>query len=241
MKVSYNNYMIESTISATNENTNLPVTNLIHSYLEHAFYATANNTVITITLDNISTIDHIAYGYHNLNAMTVKLYNSVNVLLETVIVTIEENETIFYFANAVEDVKKITLTCTTLAALLYIGSVFVGEYITLPNFQQAPRGAIEIRDSIVTSPGGQTAGNRRRNLNPHVLSFQNITNADRAIFSAYAMYTQRSIPHFIDKYPDDHISEPPFYGILFDSDIPMDKRRISDWQYNTTLVYREAR
>lgn len=241
MKVSYENLLLEaSSISATNENINQPVTNIYHRYLELPFYATGQTSVIQIDFTTTHAVDHIAYGFHNLNTLNVKLYDALLVLSRNIDITLEENESIYYFTSQ-PDVKRIILTCSTLSALLYIGTIFVGEYQEFPRFEQSPNGGIELRDSDFTSPGGQSSGNRKRNLPFHSLSIKNITNDERADFIAYYNYVQKSIPHFVDMYPDSHDKEPVFYGKIISTSIPLDKRKISAWKYDSNVNYREAR
>ena len=131
MKVSYDNKLLNATLAATNEDLNNPVTNLIHNFLELAFFSTGNSSVITITFDTTYDIDHIAYGYHNINSMSISFYDIFDVLIQTEIVSVESDEDIFYF-DTIEGVKKAIITCDTLASELYIGSIFMGEYLDLP-------------------------------------------------------------------------------------------------------------
>ena len=222
-----------------NENINRPVTNLIHNFLELAFYATTNNCVITIIFDDNHDLNHIAYGYHNLNYMTIQFYDVYDTLYTENLI-IEDNESIYYF-NKIEAVKKMVITCTTLALLLYIGSIFTGEYLDLPLFSQAPQFERVINDSNFRSSGGQSSGVRKRNYNRYPLLFENISIDELDDMRTYLNCVQGSKPHFIDRYPDAHNQEPVFYGVVESQNIPTPKRRIANFKYDASISYRESR
>lgn len=240
MNVSYINVLKNATLAATNENINRPVTNIIHNFLELAFYATGNNSVITITLDSLYDINHIAFDYHNIDTMVVRLYDNLGALLDTQNVTVEQDCNFVYF-DTVQDVKTITITITTLSALLYIGGISMGEYSELPRFQQSPEGELELRDSYFSSLNGQTGGNRNRPLLTQKLSFANIPNDQKNEFNDYLIYVQNSMPHFIDMYPDAHNYFSPFWGKAEIKNFPQAKRRISTFEYNLEITYKECR
>jgi len=240
MIVSYDNVLKNGTIAATNENINRPVSNIIHNFLELAFYATGQNSVITITLDDVSDIDHIAFDYHNIDNMTVRFYDSLAALIDTEIITVGENCN-FHIFDTVEDVKEITITIDTLAAFLYVGGISMGEYFEIPNFQQSLNGEIGIFDTDFTSGGGQSSGNKRRNLFTYRLSFADIDNTDKILIDNYLDAVQNSTPHFIDFYQDAHTYFLPFYGKLQIKSVSTVKRRISTWRWNIEMIYKEAR
>jgi len=240
MIVSYDNKLKDATITATNENANNPVSNLTHNFLELPFYSTGNSSVITIEFDEDVDIDHVAYGYHNLNAMSIAFYDMLDVLLDTQVITIEDNESIGYFTK-IEGVRKAIVTVSSLALLLYIGCISIGEYLDLPDFLAGPQNTKIINDSSFQSSGGQSSGNRKQNFNRYPLQFANISNTERGEMQAYTTFVQTSIPHFIDLYPDAHDEQPVFYGTIESKNIPLGKRGTSNFTYNASITYRESR
>lgn len=96
-------------------------------------------------------------------------------------------------------------------------------------------------DSSFRSSGGQASGNRKQPFEKNPIGWSNITNAVRTQIKVYTDYVQTSIPHFVDKYPDAHSDEPPFYGIIESKNIPLGKRDSSNFTYNASITYRECR
>lgn len=240
MNVSYINRLKTATLSATNEDLNRPVTNIIHNFLELAFYSTGPNSVITITLDTDRDIDHIAFDYHNINTMTVRFYDNLLALIDTQVIDVQENCNFHYF-DTVEDVLTITITVDTLGGLLYIGGISMGEYFELPDFKQSPGGDFLINDKTFKSTGGQKTGNRNFCPFTKVLNFVNISNNEKNNILTYLQYVQNSIPHFIDLYPDAQDYNKPFYGSMELNKVPIPKRRISTWEWDLSLKYEECR
>lgn len=241
MNVIYDNYLIDATISATNEDENRPITNIIHNYMELAFYSTSYESIITVEFDNSETIDCISFDYHNIETMIVQFYDVFNNLLGTEIINVNDDCNFHIFDTPYENVKTIILNVTAPDYYLYIGAVFVGEYIEFPRFIQSPQYETEINDDNFQSSGGQASGNRKRNLDNRPIEFRNISNDELEDFKIYLTYVQNSIPHFIDLYPDAHDEFPPFYGIVNIKRIPTPKRRISDFKHNFRLTYKEAK
>lgn len=240
MRISYINRVKDAILSATNENLNRPVTNLAHNFLELAFFATGNNSVITVTFDDTYDINHIAFDYHNIDSMTARFYDEFDILIDSEIIDVDENCN-FHTFDTIEGVEEITLTVSTLDTLLYLGGISIGDYFEMPNFQQSPGSNLNLNDDSFTSWGGQSSGNRKRNLFSYNLTFLNVSNNEKNDIVSYADYVQNSIPHFIDIYEDAHSNFPPFYGKLENRRISMQKRRISDFEWNIELTYREAR
>lgn len=241
MYVIYDNYIIDSTLSATNEDGNRPVTNIIHNFLELAFYSTMDSSVINIIFDNDENIDCVAFDYHNIENMEVSFYNVFDVLIGTEIINVNENCNFHVLNTVYENVKRMTITINSVDYFLYVGTIFAGEYIELPRFLQSPDNNLNIRDTTFISPGGQSSGNRRRPIDDHGLQFANLTKENIDDLKLYITYVQNSIPHFIDLYPDVHNEFSPFYGTLTIKKIPYPKRYISDFKFNYKLIYQEVR
>jgi len=239
-RLSYINRLKNASLSATNENINRPVTNIIHNFLELAFYSIGNSSVITATLDTTYDIDHISFDYHNINTMTVRFYDNLAVLIDTQVITVTDDCNFHYF-DTVEGVLTITITIDTLATYLYVGGISLGEYFELPDFTQSPMGELKINDTVIKSPGGQSTGNKKYCPLTKTINFANITNDEKNDILSYLRYVQKSVPHFIDLYPDGQTYESPFYGSCVMSTVPFPKRRISEWKYDTSLTYEECR
>jgi hypothetical protein len=240
MRVSYNNLLKDATLSATNENLNRQVTNIIHNFLELAFYATGNNSIITAELNTTHDIDHVAFDYHNIDTMTIRFYNVFDVLITTETITVIDDCNFHYF-DTVESVFSVQIEMTTLDSYLYVGGISIGEYFQLPNFQQTITEGLNLNDSYFTSPGGQRSGNKRFCPLPKSVNFANISNDEKNNIVTYMRYMQNSTPHFIDFYPDAQEYFPPVYGCIEMSNTSIPKRRISTWEWDININYMECR
>lgn len=240
MRVSYLNRLKTATLSATNEDINQPIENIIHNFLELPFYSDTDNSVITIIFDEVYDINHIAFDFHNIDNMTVRMYDSLNVLIDTQIIDVETGCN-FHTWNTVENVLAVTITIDTLATLLYVGGMSMGTYFEFPRFRQTIESETGIFDDSFISGGGQRSGNRKKNLDTHPVNFANLTREEKDNVKVYLAFVQTSMPHFVDFYEDDHENFSPFYGAIVNKTISHPKRRISEWRYDLSLVYQEAR
>ena len=242
MRILYNNLLDNASLSATNENPAYPVENIVSYYLEKPFKATGNSSVITCTLDSTYTIDCVGYGYHNFDTMNLKFKDSLGVEITNFNVTLEENETIYYFSSAIDDVKTIEITLTTISAYLMAGAFSFGEYLEMPVLRRGAEYPIGFRGSSSISGGGQASGNRRKPLRLFgPLNFPNVTNAERQEIETMILLVQDVKPHFIDIWPDAHTSFAPFYGKISGDSLGITKKTYSGYEFDLTLEYTEVR
>lgn len=240
MIVSYENQLKQASLSATNEDINRPVTNIIHNFLELAFYADTTNTEITAVFDEVCNIDHIAFDYHNLDNMTIEFYDPLDNLLHTEVISVEEDCN-FHTFTKVNNIKTVIISVDTYASLLYIGGISMGEYFEFPRFRQSLRGEVKLFSTLNVSGGGQASGNAKQKRNGYSLDFVNIANEDRLAIEDYLEYVQTSMPHFIMFYEDGDDYFKPFYGCMTTNNIPIPKRRLSNWEWDFSLSYQEVR
>ena len=241
MKISYDNILKTATLTATNQSDNNPVANIVHNYLELPYDAIENDTVITAEFTEDQSINHIAYGFHNLSLMHLYFFDALNNPIDDFSITVGPDEQIYYFPSTITGVGKIEIELTTAADTLYIGCIFMGIYLQMPNFSMALPTGIEIRDSVFQSGSGQSGGNRQRNLETQSPVFQNVDNDKKNEIKLYLKIVQRSIPHFIDFYPDAHEYFPIIYGKVTSNNPAIPKRRINTWKWDISISYKESR
>ena len=243
MRILYDNVIKNnSNISVTNENSNFPIENIYHEFLENAFYADTYESDVIITLDQDYDIDCFAYGYHNLeSSIDINFKNVFNVSLGIENITPETGENIVYFSPSYEDVRTIEISLTCLSGILYVGCLSFGEYLDPGNFTQGIDGNLNIRGDSFTSPNGQSSGNRYRNLPEYPISILNITNDVKNEIKTYLDYVGNSKPHFIDFYSDAHEYFNVFYGIQTVGKPGFKKRPFSNFKWDINLNYMESR
>jgi hypothetical protein len=240
MRISWNNLLKKASLSATNENLNSPVENILDNILELYFLADSTGSTITATLLSVSDIDHVAYGYHNLSAMQIKFYDIGDSLITTVNVTIEADRGFYYFTK-VTGVAKIEFLLTSLDPELFLGGLSVGEYLEMPLFRNGPSGNLNINDSVIESSSGQTAGNQKGIIDSIALNFAVVSPAQEAIIETMILTLGTVKTHFIDIWPDNHIRVKPWFARMSNIPIPKNKRLISDFYYDIVIEYRKMR
>ena len=151
-----------------------------------------------------------------------------------------DTETMHYFPIQ-SDARKIYLGCETHDTNLIIGGFSMGVYLDMPDFLQGPKQNISIRDSIYESGSGQSGGNKQRNLEDFTLSFLDVSNSKREEIKTYLRTVQRSVPHYVDRYPDSQDEVPPMYCKVISDTVPNDKRVMRDFTYDFNITWKEAR
>jgi len=239
MIVSYDNRLKEATLSATNEDINRPITNVIHNFLELAFFSETTSSEITIVFDETESLDHIAFDYHNLDSMVIEFYDIFDNLLHTETITVIEDCN-FHIWNTIDNVKTVVITAETYASEMYIGGISMGEYFEFPYFTQSIKGEIKLGSTLSISAGGQASGNSKKNLESYSLNFSYLDNNVVNDIKYYLDFINK-IPHFVNFYEDANDYFKPFYGVITTGKIPKPKRRLSTWNWDFSLTYQEVR
>lgn len=168
MRIAWDNRIKEATLTATNENLNYPIENIIHNYLTKKFKGTRTESTITITFTDVEDINFIAIGYKNLIDAEAEFFDIDNISLGTQVLNCDID--INYFTK-ISAVKKINLAVTTDQDYVEIGNISAGEYLQLEN----PFVTIPITPSLSTkfskSDGGQLTGRKLKSLLSYEFKF----------------------------------------------------------------------
>jgi len=241
MRLGAANKLEIATLTATNENLSFPIENIIDFYLELPFKATTDTSLITVITDDPCTVNYVAVGFHNISTMEMKFYNILDVLLETLNIPVEEDEFIYYFPSSIPDVKKIEITLTTGATILYVGGIFSCQYYEMPPLARDGLYNIDVRGSSNQSGGGQSSGNRLRALRTFGTFFPIVTNAERKELEEIIARIGIAKPIFLDLFPDEHDSFPVIYAKLIDPDFGISKRNDAGFAWRLNIKWKEAR
>lgn len=218
MRISYNNLLRKSgaILSATNQNDNFPVSNLISNYLELPFKALGDNADITIELDNDYTIDHIVIGYHNLDTLTVRYLDNLDAEISNTVITIDQNRPIDFIYDTVVDVKKIVLEMTTTDTILYLGGFSTGNYFQFPDFLAEPSTPYSLRGNSKLSGSAQLSGVNLRNIRLYNYSFRCMTEIDYFTLESVFDEVGKALAHFVDVYENNRevLTHRPFWGSI---------------------------
>jgi hypothetical protein len=187
MKILWDNYLSDSTVTASSENSLYQSSNLTDIFLERKFMAEANQALITVEFPEDRDVSMIAYGFQNLEVansnVIANTYGASNVLTNTY-----GAETVYSLSLAagytlkdssgnelesgnlvVEDDISITylaeaVTCRSVEILftasdtLYIGGLSIGDPMNFPYIEATPDLEDLLRDSIDKTNGGQLIG-----------------------------------------------------------------------------------
>lgn len=211
MKILFDNRVKESTLSATNQNDNYPAENVIHQFLQKKFKSLTYSSVVTISFDDEENINSLFYGYSNMSACSAALYNSSNVLLDTVSVDCTY-ETGSVFFDTVESVRKIVLTVTCpVTSDLYIGGIAAGLSVDFPKPTASFEKTLTDNSSKETSTHGQVAYSRIKPLVGYALEYSAV---ERETFHQDVIdnFTKSGIGHiWVDITEENHSLYQPLY------------------------------
>lgn len=209
MRISYDNLLKTATsLTATYENANYPVTNLYHNWKKKIFEATETSTTISATFDEDSTITSICIANHNLSTCTAKFYNSSSTLLDTWNFDCTSQVDAQY--GSVSSVSYVTFSCTS-SYDVEIGTLFVGDsvYASIEAEQGLP---LSSSDAVSESSDGQVSGRKGSVTRGEVkITIPLLTASERKEIES-AFYTCGLItPFFLDLWDSSHAYFEPIY------------------------------
>ena len=187
MKILWDNYLEDATVTATSEDDLFPIENLTDIFLELRYQAEANQTELTIEFEENKTVSMIAFGYHNIDnssgenvitntygASTIltNTYGADDVYTNTLAGGYElfdsEGNTVGTGQLNVEDDVSITypdsVECRTVVLLLtasetlYVGGMSIGDPMEYANVLANPEMGDLLRDDVDKTNGGQNYG-----------------------------------------------------------------------------------
>ncbi len=156
MKVLFNNDLESATISATSENINYPVKNIVDPFLRARFQSLGNSSVITYEFDSNKCMSSFFLAHHNINCYKLVLIDwADNVLYTEENHSVEDIESTHF--NTVQNVRKIELTICKIETLIAEDTVNTTKFDTAtyipingtgiyPAYENAFRDAISLVD-----------------------------------------------------------------------------------------------
>lgn len=239
MRICYENFLEQALdLEMTNLEVNSTVRNLYHPYMELTADCTEPDATLTGRFVDGIHVNAICVGFHNASFCTVRLYDVDDALIVEEEVTLEAADSIYYPFDA-QGVYRFEMDFSA-GERLYVGYVFIGQYLELPRFTVKAKFDFELRSTASQSMGGQRFGVFRRWLRGLDVTFPRLSNAERMALLSYASTVQTVKPHMIDPFPLAHGEEPPMYCCI-DDDVDIEKRDESGFFYEVSLKWKEAR
>jgi len=265
MKILWDNYLDDSTITATSENSLYPVSNLTDKFLERKFQAVGTSSVVTVTFPEDRTVSMIAYGYNNVTTSdTIRLSKTATdtirlskTAVDTVRLSIPSDYTLKNSGGSVistgqlsigNDVNITYLTPTVCRSIvfsfsaqstMYVGGVAVGDPIEYDYIQVNPQLIASLRGDFQKTTGGQLVGRKTRLLREWRVTFPNLTNQERMD----TMEMLRAVGNFKPVFADIELygdAEEAIYGNFENGDVSF-RRDSTAKTYSTGLTLQEAR
>lgn len=207
MKILFNNTVWDSTFSALHANTNYPLTNLNHQFLELPFMSMADNDVITITFPAAQTIDCVYVGFTNAAAIDVELYNNSGILITTKELSMSKLGGVFV---PVAGVRSLKVIAATTGDPLYLGTVAAGLSSSVGTMINGiVKGKVD-NSTTTSSARGQTLKNKVAWLKkvPVQLFCKGVDEWN----AVYALFADNRRPVFVDVYESLDNAINPFYA-----------------------------
>ena len=227
MRILFDNYILTASLSATNQDTSYPVSNIVHRFLTKYFKSTGTTSTITAVLPVAKSIDSIYVSFTNATAITYSLYNAADSVIGSGPL---DSYGAANFAS-VANVKKITVSLSS-PSTLYVGTIQAGEtYIDYPisDILKKPIDTTYRTESAY----GQTLANKTPMRKAYDVKLSMGIDDYDTIFLKLA---ENEMPVMFDLYPLTRQYATPIYSVVTIGDVSR-----SEHNYNVTLNIREAR
>ena len=267
MKILWDNYLDDSTVTASSENASYPVENLFHKFLEKKYVSTQSQAIVTVVFPEDRPVSMIAYGWSNVTPgdgstltiardaednititeggagpITIALFSSYELKDSggTVVGsgTIEEGDLI----NATHFTE---VTCRSVEVLfasnsiVYVGGLSMGSPISYDYTEANPTFADLSRASVRKTDGGQIIGKKKQMLREWRLTIPNATNLKRLETSAMLEEVSYVDPVYADLYDESNGVEPAIYGNITAAGVY--QRDSRSQRYSMKMTIQEAR
>lgn len=269
MKILWDNYLKDSTITTDFEDSQYPISNVYHKFLEKVYKPGNLSATITITFPTNRTVSAIALGFTNVIDVdseqicldltatdTIQLDTTAS---DTIRLQIDEGFT-YELQNAsggallsgnleLDYDTNITYMAPTVCRKIvleitslsdpYIGGISAGDPLEFENHQVEPRFATEQRGSIAKTLGGQTLGRNYAQLRSWDAVIPDMENERRKDVLEMQDTIGQVGTVYADIYDLNHDEEPPMYATF--TNIATLRRESSTQKYTMGIAVQEAR
>jgi hypothetical protein len=228
------------TLTSPNENTDAPISNVYHAFLDLTAEFTAKNVVISGAWADSIAADTFIIGLSNAETYQLILKNAANAIIY--------NSDVVYKDDALIEildlskgllVRTFTLTLTGYDNIR-VGLLYLGEALDIGLFAVGPVYTREFTGEGNRAMGGQVYGLRKITLRSFSATFPNVDNTRRALIEAYLDDQLQVEPHVINPYPQARDAFPPMYATL-ESGLSATKRERDGFWWDFELTWKEAK
>jgi hypothetical protein len=232
MKILFDNYIADSTLTALHASLNYPVTNLQDSVLRKRYQCTQDSDTITITFSEPMNVDSFFYAYTNATYLQLRLYRDYETLLFTLTIDDPVEECGAHFFSLVEDVEYAELDIRGSEGV-YLGAPGIGDAIDFPDPENTWKDTIQDNSSSSENVYGSTWTDYIEPLRIHNWICREITIEDALYYISLYKLTGIGKPLFIDPFENNHDFMEPLYAKFTN---PIDKQKNGRrWQLNIDI------
>ncbi len=236
MRLLYDNYLKDSSLTASSENSLYPVENIVHKFLEKKYRSLLYLASITVVFPEDREVDTIALAYTNVTTATYTALTASRATLQTGNLEFDNDTNITYIEP---------VTCRSIVfdfqatGSVQVGGMSAGVSKEYTIVQANPQLPMNSRGNMEQTNGGQVLGRNYKSLRSWVVAITDMTNELR-LFTEQVIYSSGLVnPVYVDLYENNHGEEPPMHAII--DNIGNSRRDTKSGTYTMGLAFQEAR
>ena len=232
MKILFDNYIADSTLSALYASLNYPVTNLQDNVLRNRYQCTFNSDTITITFSDSMDVDCFFYAYTNATYLQLRLYRDYETLLFTLTINNPVDECGAHFFSLVQDVTYAELDIEG-PENVYLGCIGIGDAEDFPDPEYSWKDTLQDNSASSENVYGSTWTDYVEPLRIHNWIIRNVETEDANYYIGLYKLTGIGKPLFIDPFENNHDFMEPLYAKFT---VPINKQKNGRrWQLNIDI------
>jgi hypothetical protein len=231
----FDNLVDSATLTSLNASLNYPVTNLQDPVLRKRYQSSTDSDTITITFDAVSSVQDFWYAWTNADSMELRLYDSGNVLLNTIVVSNPQDIDAHHLTSAVS-AAYAELDVYGYGGV-YVGGIGIGLGVDFPDPNNKWTEDYQDNSSVSQSTAGQSLQDYVEPLQVDAWVFRDIPRDEMNVYKE--LYKELGIgkPIWIDPFENDHSFREPIYASITQPFRAKKNGRV----YNFNLNIKEAR
>lgn len=213
MRILHTNKLKDASLTATTEDYNFPLGNILVNQLALAYKATDVTVDITAVFDVAKLISAVGVAGHNANEITVRYYT-----LSTDVAPVHEavyssplGTDVFYSVPYSVEKVVVRFECSEIVS---VGSLFVGEYYQMPKPNAYYSEQYKITNERTDTSSGAVYGSDGAVLREIAPSFRVVDSTVVKYIASVVSELRNFRALFVDMAEDNHLYREPIYGTM---------------------------
>jgi hypothetical protein len=263
LKILFENYALDATVTSTSASTNYPPSNLVHPFLRKRYQNITGDDLITFLFDADKTVNSIYFGFHNADEETLltedgevltteddielfistatliySLYSFGNTLLYTgTLNMVNQFEAVHFTAVPLVRMVTVETQWSGLGNAGYLGGVGIGNSYTMPYFSTAWDNGMIDNSPVSSSLVGQVLQNYIEPQDIKKFTWNGVTSTIFAEIKALVKSTGKGKPIWVDYFEESHDIVQPIYAIT----TGIENASRNEMLYDFSMTFTEAR